>query len=189
MIQYVNDKSTIMIIWQDLVLFFFLLFTLLLAWTALTNIFFRVPYVPSKKKVIKEIEKEFTFKKGQKVYDLGCGDARVIMDIEKSKNVEVVGYEISFLVYLMARIRKFLLKSNAKIYFKNFFNVSLKDADVIFCYLGPNTMQKLVKKVKKECKKGTYIISNTFKINDMEPARVLKKDPKRGLPSIYFYKI
>jgi len=175
--------------WQDIILFFFLLFTLLLAWTALTNIFFRVPYVPSKRKVIEVLKKELKFKKGDTFYDLGCGDGRILFNIEKKQKITAIGYEISFLIYLFALIRRFFSRSKAKIYLRNFLHADLKDADVIFCYLGPEVLQKLVKKIKKECRKGTRIVSNTFKANDLKPFKVIKKDAKKGIPSIYFYKI
>lgn len=174
---------------MDILLIFFLLFTLLLAVTALVSIFLRIPYVPTKKKVIDKIFEEAEIKKGESFYDLGCGDARVLIQAEKRKKVKAIGYEIAPLIYLLAIIRKFISRSKANIYFKSYLNESLKNADVIFFYLTPNEVQKIAQKIKKECKKGTRIISNTFKIKGWKPKKIIEKNHKQRIPTLYFYQI
>lgn len=163
--------------------------TLLYISTALVSLILRVPYVPTKKRVMYRILKEAKIKKNENFYDLGCGDARMLIEAEKQKGVNAFGYEIAPMVYIFAIIRKLVNKSKAKIYFKNFFKENLKDADVIFCYLMPHELQRLAKKMKKECKKGTRIISNTFKIKGLKPVRIIQKDEKQKTPTLYFYKI
>lgn len=163
--------------------------TILYISTALVSLILRVPYVPTKKRVMYKILKEAKLKKGENFYDLGCGDGRMLIEAEKLKKVNAHGYEIAPLVYFLAIFRKLFSNSKAKIHFKNFFHESLKDADVIFCYLMPKELKKLAFKIKKECKKGTRIISNTFKIQGLEPVRIIKKNEKTKTPTLYFYKI
>lgn len=174
---------------MDIFLFAFLVFTILLVATALASIFLKVPYVPSKKHVIETILNEAKIKKGDRFYDLGCGDGRVLIAAEKSKHANAVGYEIAPLIYLFALFRKFLYRSKAKIHFKNYLNENLTKADVIFCYLSPKELQKLANKINIECKKGTQIISNTFKIKGMKPSKIIEKNSKQKLPTLYFYQI
>ncbi|MFC1810317.1 50S ribosomal protein L11 methyltransferase [Patescibacteria group bacterium] len=163
--------------------------TFLYVATALVSIILRVPYVPTKKRVMQKILKEAKIKKGETFLDLGCGDARMLIEAEKQKKVNAIGYEIAPLIYLMAVLRKLVSNSKAKIHFKNFFRENLKNADVIFCYLMPKELQKLAKKIKKECKKGTRIISNTFKIKGLKPVKVIPKNEETKIPTLYFYKI
>ena len=89
----------------------------------------------------------------------------------------------------MALLRKLLYRSKAKIRFKNFFKENLNKADIIFCYLMPAELKRLAKKMKKECKKGTRIISNTFKIKGLVPVKIIPKDDKTKTPTLYFYQI
>jgi len=163
--------------------------TILYISTALVSLILRVPYVPTKKNVMHKIMKEAKIKKGETFLDLGCGDARMIIEAEKQKKVKAEGYEIAPMIYLIAMLRKLVNKSKAKIHFKNFFKEDLKHGDVIFCYLMPHELVRLAKKIKKECKKGTRVISNTFKIKGLDPVKIIPKNEKQKTPTLYFYEI
>ena len=78
-----------------------------------------------------------------------------------------IGIEIDPFRYWVSRI---LLKKNSvadkvKVLRKNFFTQNLKDADVVFVYLIPKTIEKLLPKFKKELKKGTRIVSFVYEVN------------------------
>ncbi len=118
---------------MELLLVVILIFTILFIATALVSLVLRVPYVPTKKRVMEEIIKQAQLKKGQTFFDLGCGDGRMLVEAEKGAKVNAVGYEIAPLVYIFAVVRKLLTGSKAKIKFKNFFHENLGKADVIFC--------------------------------------------------------
>jgi hypothetical protein len=162
---------------------------LLMLATAMVNMLMMVPYVPSKNKVVKQLVKIANLKDGEKIYDLGCGDGRILMEAERSAKVKTVGYEAAPIPFLLALIRKHLTHSKTKILMKNFFKKDLSDADVIFCYLGPDVANKLAKKFLKECKPGTRIYSHTFVIDDLKLKKSWPKDKAAGLPSIYYYEI
>lgn len=174
---------------MTLVYILILAITLLYIATALVSIIYRVPYVPTKKSVMMKIFKEAKIKKGETFFDLGCGDGRILIEAEKQKKVKAIGYEIAPMIYLAALVRKIANRSKAKIYMKNFFKENLQSADVIFCYLMPHELKRLAKKIKKECKKGTRIISNTFKIQGLKPDKIIKKNEKTKTPTLYFYKV
>ncbi len=165
------------------------LVVLIMLSTAVINLFIRVPYVPTKNRVAKRMIEIANLKKGEVVYDLGCGDGRLLLEAEKHAGLKMKGYEIAPIPYIFAITKKWLKNSKMKIQMGNFFKANLSDADVIFCYLSPEIMTKLGEKLRKECKKGTRIISNTFTMKPMEPLKVFKKDPEKKLPSIYYYEI
>lgn len=123
------------------------------------------------------------------VMDIGCGDGRLLFAAEKKQGVKAMGFEIAPLVYLLAIFQKIIRRSKAKIRFKNFLKANLRQANVIFCYLIPSVMPDLAFKIKRECKKGTKVISNTFHIPGLEPMRVIPKDPLKKTPTIYVYRI
>lgn len=157
--------------------------------TLLVNLWDKVPFVPTSKRITKHIINLTDLKKGEKVYDLGCGDARFLIEAQKRTESEAVGYENALLPYLLAKLKKFLNSAKINVNMSNFFNADLSDANVIYCYLGPDVMPRLAEKFKKECKKGTRIYSNSFSISTMRPKKVWKRDKSKRLPTIYMYQI
>jgi cyclopropane fatty-acyl-phospholipid synthase-like methyltransferase len=157
--------------------------------TSIVNLFFRVPYVPSRKKIVNHIIKLANLKNGEKIYDLGCGDGRFLFEAERQAKIEATGFEAAPIPYLLAHFKKWISGSRVQILMRNFFHADLKDADVIFCYLGPETMTALAEKFKKECRRGTRIYSHTFSISSMKPYQTWPKNSATKLPTIYLYKV
>lgn len=177
----------------DIFLIGFSLFFILLIATVIVHMLFLVPFVPSRMRVVKRMISAARIKPDDVVFDLGCGDGRILFEAEKklkTKNRDkAIGFEIAPLVYFFAWARKFIARSRACIRFQSFFAANLRRADVIFCYLIPNVMPRLAAKIKKECRKGTRIVSNTFHIPGLKLVKILRKDLRRGIPTIYVYKV
>ncbi|MBI5754832.1 hypothetical protein HZA41_01270 [Candidatus Peregrinibacteria bacterium] len=173
---------------KDLFLFFAFIFSIGLLITALVSIFLKVPYVPTRRKFVEKLITAAKLTKGQKVYDLGCGDGRILFAAEKITGCAGEGYEMAPMVYLLAIIKKILGRKKSKICCKNFFKADGSSADVIFCYLTPEILKKIAEKLMRECKKGTKIITHTFAIKSFTPQNIIT-DKKNGCPIIYIYKI
>lgn len=163
--------------------------TLLMLGTAVVNLFVRTPYVPTRKRVVHHLIDIAGLKDGEKVYDLGCGDGRLLLEAEKKAKVETYGYELAPIPYLLALAKKWSSKSKMNLFMKNFYHTNLQNANVIFCYLGPDVMQKLAPKFKKECQKGTRIFSHTFHMEGFTPVKTWPKNPQLKLPTVYLYQV
>ena len=125
------------------------------------------PWWRTSKKTARAICKLAKVKKGDLIYDLGSGDGTALMIAAKEFGAKGIGIEIDPFRYWVSKI---LLKKNSvtdkvKILRKNFFTQNVKEADVIFVYLIPKTLEKLLPKFKKELKKGTRIVSFVYEIN------------------------
>lgn len=174
---------------MNIILFAVVIFLILLAITALVHIFFLVPYVPSKNRVVKKMISLAELKPKETVYDLGCGDGRLLIEAVKKAKITPVGFEIAPLVYVLAKLRTMFAPKKIQIRFQSFFNANLRKANVIFCYLIPNVMPRLAAKMKRECRRGTRVISNTFSIPGLKPYKILAKNAAKGMPTIYVYRI
>lgn len=172
-----------------LVIFGMLIYLGLIFSTLIANMISAVPFVPTNNKVIKYIAGLADLKPGEKVYDLGCGDGRFLQEAQKRTRTTAIGFETAPIPYALARIRKLLTGAKIDVRLQNFFKHNLKNADVIYCYLGPAMMQKLATKFINECKPGTRIYSHTFTIKSMQPKQTWEKDKKKRLPNIYLYEI
>lgn len=175
--------------WIDLLLFLFLVFTLLLLVTVFVNILSGAPFVPSNRATTQRMLKEAKLKKGERVYDLGCGDGRLLIKAEKQYGTKGVGYENAPIAFLFATLNKWIHRSSVEIRYGNLFHAPLKKADVIVMYLGPDVQKKLAPKLKKECRKGTRIISNTFHLPDFKPVKKIERDRAARTQTIYLYKV
>ena len=101
------------------------------------------------------------------VYDLGSGDGTALIVAAKEFGAKGVGIEIDYLRFFISSM---LLHSNRlsdkiKIKRKNFFDVNISDASVVFVYLVPKALGRLLPKFKRELKKGTRIVSYRYEIN------------------------
>jgi len=133
------------------------------------------PFVLTTKKRLEAMIKLGNFKKTDVVYDLGCGEGRIIRAVAKCGVAKAVGYEFSFFTYLLAKAKTFLKGGNEKIYFRNFWKGDYGKATVIVCFLLPKPMARIKKEIWPKLKKGTKLISNDFKIPGVKPEKELHK--------------
>jgi hypothetical protein len=133
------------------------------------------PILYSPKKATREALKLINPKKGATFFDLGMGNGRTLIVASREFNLKTVGYELSPMVFFLAKIT--ILLSGIKkpqLFMKNFYKQNLSEADIIFCFLTPAAMEKLEPKFKKELKAGTHIISYAFKIPTWKEKYILE---------------
>ncbi len=142
---------------------------------------FGAPFQPTSKKRVKIITKIANIKKGERVAELGSGSGKLVIALAKA-GAEVHGYEINPLLVWWSRrkIKKLGLEKKAFIHKKNFWKVDLKDFDVIILFQVYYIMRKLANKIKKEAKKGTRVVSNTWKFPG--------KKPIKNISHVYLYR-
>ena len=130
--------------------------------------------VPSSRKasekIVTLIPKDVT---GQ-IVDLGSGWGNLAFPLAKAfPSSTVIGYELSPIPWLFSKARGFLFpRNNLSLQRKNFFNVSLREAGVVACYLHPEKMNELRPKFEEELQRGTLVFSNAFSIPSWTPQEV-----------------
>lgn len=122
------------------------------------------------------------------VVDLGCGDGRFLTEACKRYRVRGIGYEINLFAYCIARLRQFFFAGKIKIRRENFWNVSLKDADIVFCYLFPDVLTLLAEKARNEMKKDAVLISCNFPLAGWSHERMLSTSGQAHNDPIYVYR-
>lgn len=145
------------------------------------------PFVPTPMEAVEKMLKTADLKEGDKVFDIGCGDGRMVYLASKKYKANATGYELSPIVYGLARIRKLFWGSKAKIVFGNFKTKNFKDADVILCYLLPETLARLQEKLDKELKKGAKVVSYAFPIGSWQAHQRVERDPAKNIAPIWVY--
>ena len=120
--------------------------------------------------------------------DLGSGwGALVIALARKYPREQVIGYELSWLPWMVSVILKHCLRlNNLILYRKDFSKAELGNASVLFCYLFPGGMNSLQEKLNREISRELLIVSNTFALPSYQPTKVTKLKDIHHTP-IYLY--
>lgn len=148
------------------------------------------PWVPSRTKDIPRIVEFIHPQPGDIIYDLGCGDGRVVLAIAKAcPEATVIGVELAVPVYVAAKIRQwFSGVSNVEIRLGNVLQTDLSHANKLYMFVMPATLNnKLEPKFQKELRSGTEVFSYTFQIKDWELLN--KSKPDDGRIAIYHYRV
>lgn len=125
------------------------------------------PYIPTKKEAIRKILKLAGVKKGKKFYELGSGDGRVVMEAARL-GADSVGIEQSWLRVLYSRSKATQFKK-AHFIHGNIFSKTYEDTDFIYIYLLLKGVRKLETKLRKELKKGSIVITQTYHFPNWKP--------------------
>ncbi len=126
------------------------------------------PFVPSGKKKRDAMLKIANLKSTDVVYELGFGDGSLTFQAAKTAK-RAIGYEISIPLVCWAKLVKWVTRSKAEMRFGSIWGRDYGDADVLFCYLMPNAMQRIHKEIWPTLRPGTRVITHAFRIHGKEP--------------------
>ncbi|MEK7563362.1 MAG: hypothetical protein AAB544_03130 [Patescibacteria group bacterium] len=149
--------------------------TLLIAVTFIAHLWMPVVYVPTSHAVVKEMVKLAHLQSGDCVYDLGAGDARLLIAAKrKEPGITAIGCELIPTVWALGRLNILASRQKVHLRFQNILRCDLQDADCVFLYLIPSLMEKLKEKFDQELRPGTRVIAYVFKIPGKTPEKEVK---------------
>jgi len=133
-----------------------------------------VIYVPTPQEVVEMMLHLARVKPGDVVYDLGCGDGRVVVTVAKRYGCKAVGYDIDPDRVRESRqnVRENGIERLARIEQKDIFTLDLSGADVIFLYLLPELNVRLIPQLEK-LKPGARVVSHDFNMRGVRPDAVV----------------
>jgi len=102
------------------------------------------------------------------VYDLGCGDGRIVIAAAKTYGAHGVGIDINpeRISEAKANAKKAGVESLVRFEENDLFDAKIGDATVVTLFLVPQVNLKLRPKLMKDLKPGTRVVSNTFDMGD-----------------------
>ncbi len=151
-----------------------LVLTILLAVVVILPVFFGAPWHPTSIKQTKAMLEFCEAKPGEKLYDLGSGDGRILMVAAKHYGLKGVGLEIDPIKVGISRLllRWMGLKGQVQIFRKNVFHFDYSDADILFIYLSHQALDRLFPAILDQLKPETRIICFRFCPRGMTPTKV-----------------
>lgn len=146
------------------------------------------PYVPTPQDVVEHMLKLAGVTKRDVVYDLGCGDGRIVIMAAQKFGARGTGFDIN-----PERIKE--SQQNAKkagveelVTFKlqDVMTADLSRATVVSLYLLSSSNMKLRPILTKQLKPGARIVSHAFDMGDWEPAKIDKFIDELGIGRTLF---
>jgi hypothetical protein len=133
-----------------------------------------VIFVPTPPEVVAKMLELAQVKKDDLLYDLGCGDGRIVVTAAKTYGCRAVGYDISPVRVKESRenVAKNDVGHLASIEQEDIFTLDLSKANVITLYLLPSLNVKLIPQLEK-LKPGCRIVSHDFDMEGVTPDQVV----------------
>lgn len=148
------------------------------------------PWWQTPEEVCRKMAKLAKIGRKDKIYDLGCGSGKALIVANREFGATGVGIEIDPLRSLWAKWNVWRAGAKqVKILKENFFKIDLSDATVVYMYLVPNALKRLVPKFSKELKKGTRIVSYTYDLPEVLFERKVKLLNHDKVNKIFLYTV
>ena len=109
---------------------------------------------------------------GERAVDLGSGDGRIVVALAR-RGAEAHGYEINPLLVVVSRraVRRAGLDGRAFIHWRSFWKADLSPFDAVTLFQGSFIMRRLERKVRRELRPGTRVISDYWGFPTLAPDR------------------
>jgi len=151
-------------------IFAFLLYVVWKYWTLIIG----AGYDPTPMDIVQKMLKMAEVGENDIIYDLGCGDGRIVLTAAREFGARAVGIEADPLRFLIAYFRTFFSKERNKVAIKfgNFMKMHIGDATCVTLFLFSRANDILIPKFERELTPGTRIVSYVWKIKGWKPVKM-----------------
>ena len=147
-----------------------------------------VIFVPTPEEVVAAMLDVARVTKDDVVYDLGCGDGRIVIAAAQKHGARGIGIDIDpqRIAEATANAQKAAVTDRVKFLEADLFTTDISEATVVTLYLLPTLNVRLMPKLMKELRPGTRIVSHAFDMGEAwPPERTLEIDGRK----VYYWTI
>ncbi|MBM3795644.1 MAG: methyltransferase domain-containing protein [Acidobacteria bacterium] len=150
------------------------------------------PYFPTPLTIVEKMLQFGALKAGEKHFDLGSGDGRIVIMAAEKFKADSTGVEFDADLFKQSsdKIKKKGLDKRSRIIHGDVMKQDYTSADVLTVYLLPSSNEKLRPLLDRQLKKGTRIVSHDFEISGWTPEKVesIDDDGEGRSHTLYFYR-
>lgn len=139
-----------------------------------------VPYVPTPQNVVDEMLTLANVTKDDVVYDLGCGDGRLVITAVKkfgAKRGFGVDIDPKRIEESNANAKTAGVTDRVTFAVQDLFQTDFKEATVVTLYLLPQVNLKLRPKLLSDLRPGARVVSHSFNMGDWKPDKTINVSP------------
>ena len=150
------------------------------------------PYYPTPETIVEKMLQLGGLKAGEKMFDLGSGDGRIVIMAAQKFHADANGVELKkdLVKDSLDRIRKLGLEKSAHIAQGDLLRQNYSSADLITVYLLPVSNDKVQSLLDRQLKKGTRVVAHDFEFKNWTPERVesIDDDGEGRSHTLYLYR-
>ena len=149
------------------------------------------PYVTSPQPIVDRMLDMAGVKQGETVYDLGCGDGRILITAVQKYRAKGVGIELSprLVKMTLETLKRLNLDSEISIREGNLLEADFSGADVVTLYLETGSNELLRPRLEKYLKAGARVVSHDFEVRGWKASKVDKIYAFNRNHTIYLYEV
>lgn len=147
--------------------------------------------VPTPQEAVDRMVELARLQPGEKVYDLGCGDGRIVVTAALRVPVQAVGVDIDpeQVARSRANVESAGVADRVTIVEGDIYKTDFSDADVVFLYLQPDLLRGLLPQLRR-MKPGARIVTFDFGLDGAKPSMVERGAfGERSHATIYRYDV
>ncbi len=132
------------------------------------------PYYPTPETIVEKMLQLGGLRAGEKMYDLGSGDGRIVIMAAQKFHAEAVGIELDKDLCKLStdKIRKLGLEKTARIVNGDLLKQDYSSADLITVYLLSGFIDKVQPILDRQLKKGARVVAHDFEFRNWTPEKV-----------------
>lgn len=130
------------------------------------------PYVSTPQEVVREMLRLARVGPGDVLYDLGCGDGRIVITAAREHGARGVGIDIdpARIAEAQSGARRAGVEDRVRFAVQDLFATDFSPASVVALYLYPELNAKLKPRLLAQLKPGSRVVSHEFSVGDWAPA-------------------
>jgi protein-L-isoaspartate O-methyltransferase len=150
------------------------------------------PYYPTPEIVVEKMLQLGGLKAGEKMFDLGSGDGRIVIMAAKKFKSDSTGVEFDDALYKqsMEKIKTLGLAATARVIHGDLLKQDYSSADLLTVYLLPMSNDKVTPILEKQLKKGARVVAHDFEFSAWTPVKIedIDDDGEGRSHRLYLYR-
>lgn len=150
------------------------------------------PYYPTPETIVEKMLRLGGLKAGEKMFDLGSGDGRIVIMAARKFGADATGVEFDKSLWKQSsdRIKSLGLEKKARIILGDIMSQDYSSADLLTVYLLPDSNEKVRPLLEKQLKKGARIVAHDFEFSGWTPEKTetIEDDGEGRSHTLFLYR-